>query len=242
MAPRNKEIELCVTCFLLFLIILGAGIGTYVLLRNKKYHHDRGAVINSTCDMRGAISGVNDRPLNYYYGSGYPVPRGALKLSSERYGYPFYSAKGTIPSTDYFRPYITPLENGSLHYTHSNTQRQASSADVPFYSSSVGTAVVSPGVSSTSAFAPFPQIASPYEKIGLLTSTVTSEIMNFYRRPIAPLQDLWEYTAQDKDGFVIQLKQTGLVEDGDLIENIPGKESSGPWKANIFVKNKWVVS
>ena len=54
-------------------------------------------------------------------------------------------------------------------------------------------------------------------------------LLNLYRRNIAPLQDLFKYTVQDKDGFIIPLKETYL-EDGDTVPEVIGKEVDGPWK------------
>lgn len=107
-----------------------------------------------------------------------------------------------------------------------------------------------PFFGSVNAYSPFPEITSPWEKAGILTSIRPkvqgersgSNILNLYRRPIAPLQDLWEYQVQDKDGFVIKLDtpRGGYLEDGDIVHHIIGKEELGPWRANIFVQNKYV--
>lgn len=100
-----------------------------------------------------------------------------------------------------------------------------------------------PFVSSVDAFAPFPEINTPWEKIGIVKALKLENgtIMNLYRRPIAPLQDLFEYMVQDKNGFVIPLKNNKYLEDGDVINHIQGYESVGPWKCNIFVRNKWIM-
>ena len=62
--------------------------------------------------------------------------------------------------------------------------------------------------------------------------------MNAYRRPIAPQQDLFEYTAQDRDGFIIRLNTNALLEDGDVIPTITGK--GGPWTLRSYIDNKFV--
>jgi hypothetical protein len=95
-------------------------------------------------------------------------------------------------------------------------------------------------VGSADSFSPAPEVRTQWEKVGLLTSVRHEKdaIMNLFRRPIAPLQDLWEYNAQDKNGFVIKLKQTNFLEDGDVVQHVIGKE--GPWRVHIFSDNKWV--
>src|SRR5690606_30840211 len=98
-----------------------------------------------------------------------------------------------------------------------------------------------PFIGSSSSFAPFPEVQTAWEKSGMIQTVDESEntIMNLYRRGIAPLQDLWQYTVQDKDGFIVPLKQSYL-EDGDIIDSVPGRESLGPWKVNIYNNNKWI--
>ena len=89
---------------------------------------------------------------------------------------------------------------------------------------------------------PFQPVDTQWELAGLLTP-VNKEydaILNLYRRPIAPLQDLWEYSAQDKNGFVIPLKEIRYLDDGDHIPHILGKERIGPWKVHLTVKNQWI--
>lgn len=122
-----------------------------------------------------------------------------------------------IVSHDFFKPYG---RNESLH-------------DIPFFT-------------SASAFAPFPRVNSEWEKIGILTPLDHNEkehrdqILNLYRRPIAPLQDLWQYSVQDAKGFVIPLKTTGYLENGDIIGKITGKPDVEKWKAHIYINNQFV--
>jgi hypothetical protein len=98
-----------------------------------------------------------------------------------------------------------------------------------------------PAVGSVDAYAPFPGVNTPWEKAGILTSTHhKNEILNLFRRPIAPGQNLWEYQVQDKNGFIIKLEQTRYLEDGDEIHHVIGKHGLGPWKAHIFVQNRYV--
>ncbi len=170
------------------------------------------------------------QPLNV------PVPQRSLKMSSEKYKYPFYYQKKPLSPYDYFRPY-GPNQN--------EMQSEIIYADTPFYKRDPQTYTGSgaiPFISSVSSYAPFPEVYTPWEKTGMVQTEDAKDesIMNLYRRPIAPLQDLFEYSVQDKDGFVIPLQNINFLEDGDTIKSIPGKEAKGPWKVNIYVNNKWV--
>lgn len=103
-----------------------------------------------------------------------------------------------------------------------------------------------PFFGSADAYSPFPVVDTPWEKMGILTlahgsggeSSGGGPILNLYRRPIAPLQDLWDYSVQDKDGFVIPIHHRGYLENGDVVHHIPGKP--GTWKVHNFVNNKWI--
>ena len=118
-----------------------------------------------------------------------------------------------VASTDFFKPFGPNF-----------LQRQS----VPFFS-------------SVNSWAPIPEVPGPYEKVGMLiqegTNGSDSKMLNLYAKAIAPLQDLFEYQAQDKDGFVLPLKEKYL-EDGDVVSNVPGKP--GIWKVNLFNQNKYV--
>ena len=173
------------------------------------------------------------RPLNI------PVPQGSLKLSSEKYRYPFYYQKKPLSPYDYFRPYGP---------NSPEMQSEIVVSDTPFYKRGLfpGSPTVTSGtvpfISSVSSFAPFPEVQTAWEKIGMLQTedAKDSTILNLFRRPIAPLQDLFEYSIQDKNGFIIPLKNMNFLKDGDTIATVPGKEALGSWKVNIYVKNKWV--
>ena len=189
---------------------------------------------------------------------GVPVQQGALKLSNETTGYPFYSSaikrggyEGQNPSYpfhyqkkplgpyDFFKPYgpNQPSMQSEIVY-----------ADTPFYNRPEEIyAGINPGVGSipfigsVDSFAPFPEVISSWEKSGIIQTVDpdSTEIMNAYRKPISPLRDLFEYSVQDKNGFVVPLKETYL-EDGDIIRNVPGREALGKWKYRDFVKNKYI--
>jgi hypothetical protein len=78
----------------------------------------------------------------------------------------------------------------------------------------------------------------PWEKIGVVASRESREIMNLLRRPLIPSQDMWEYKVQDKHGFEIPLKGTDYISNGDIIHHIFGKE--GEWKVLSEADNAWI--
>ena len=167
---------------------------------------------------------------------GVPVPRGTLKKTSEKYGYPFYKVSRPLKPYDYFKPFGP----------NQNVNQDANYVDTPFYDRGMYTGGYAangsiPFIGSVDAFAPFPEVLSDWEKTGMLTTKDPTKggLLNLYRRPIAPLQDLFKYTVQDKDGFIIPLKEHYL-EDGDTVPEVLGKEADGPWNANIFTQNKYV--
>jgi len=177
--------------------------------------------------------------LGPYPGMGVPVPvpRGSLKKTNENYGYPFYKVSRPLKPYDYFKPFGP----------NQNVNQEANYADTPFYDRPGS--IYSPGfagrdipfISSVNAFAPLPEVQSSYEKRGILQTLDENDtnILNVYAKPIAPLQDLYRYSVQDKDGFIVPLEETYL-EDGDVIRSVPGKEGLGKWKYRDFVKDKYV--
>lgn len=76
-------------------------------------------------------------------------------------------------------------------------------------------------------------------KLGILTRGAPGKdgILDLFIRPIFPGQDLYEYYVRDKNDFVIKLKETRWLENGDVINHIPGKE--GAWKVNVFTNYVW---
>lgn len=100
-----------------------------------------------------------------------------------------------------------------------------------------------PFISSVNAYSPYPAVESCWEKIGILTSSLSSSdpnsernILNLYRRPIAPVQNLWAYQVQDAAGFVIPLPDRE-IRNGDTV-TVPGKQ--GVWTAKTFNKDKYI--
>lgn len=181
---------------------------------------------------------------------GIPVPMGSLKQTNERYNPDMFRyppgtntvggapslplgsdfppiGRGSNPSSDYFRPYGPNSPN--------------SFGNLPFYG-------------NVDAYAPFQEIVSPWEKAGILVSMRKgssseckgeeckrhgeNELLNLFRRGIAPVQDVWEYMVQDKDGFVIKLENRRYINDGDVVDHVIGK--GGPYRAHMFVQNKYI--
>jgi len=198
---------------------------------SPKYHYNANQQAYAYDSTDGPATG---RMMNV------PVQAGALKMSNEKWDYPFYYQKQPLAPYDYFKPYGP---------NQSSMQQGLGFADTPFYKRfNEGQALGYTGsggipfISSVSSYAPFPEVTTPWEKIGMIQAINHNDglIMNLYRRPIAPLQDLFEYMVQDKNGFMIPLRHKQLLENGDIIPAIQGFESLGPWKCNIYVDNKWV--
>ncbi|HMP28097.1 MAG TPA: hypothetical protein PKD85_00770 [Saprospiraceae bacterium] len=212
-------------------------------------------------DVAGGKDGLYGTPRNFLDSltidnGSVPVPMGALKMTSEKYNKDMFrfnplatgtiatplAGSGTIRDNFTIAPLSGPGSNqnrvtlpGSLLPTQTNPY---SSNFFRPYGPNVPVEPV-PFFGSVNAYAPFPSIENPWEKAGILTSVGGDQILNLYRRPIAPLQDLWEYQVQDKDGFVIKLN-VKYLEDGDLVPFVVGKNGMGPWKTHIFVQNKYV--
>ncbi len=87
----------------------------------------------------------------------------------------------------------------------------------------------------------FDLIGSKWQKTGILTSSNPSKkaILNLFKRPIAPMQDLWEYQIQDKNGFMIKLNEKYL-ENGDVVQHVTGKNGMGPWIVHDYEQNKYI--
>ncbi|HSA76290.1 MAG TPA: hypothetical protein VLE02_01975 [Nitrosarchaeum sp.] len=83
----------------------------------------------------------------------------------------------------------------------------------------------------------FGKIFGDSGKNNIKLSNDKTKLMNLYIRIIAPGQNLYQYKAQDKDGFMIPIQST-YVEDGDIIKDIPGKP--GKWIFHSYPRNKYV--
>lgn len=157
-------------------------------------------------------------PIEQVAEPGHPVLR--YQRESSLYGHPAVYG-------DAIRPILRgvgPVPRGALKYT-SDALRGS------YYS----------GIGSVNADAPFREISTSWERIGILKTVDLTEdsILNLYRRAISPRNDLYEYRVKDKDGFIIDLDQTYL-ENEDVIDSLPGKESMGAWDVSIDVDNKWI--
>jgi hypothetical protein len=172
---------------------------------------------------------------------GVPVPANSLKYSNEAYNPDIFRyapphVQMQAPQQPIIENKIVPLIEPGTNFPY-----QVKPSSAPFfkpYGPNMPIVDV-PFVGSVNAYAPFPEVQSSWEKVGILTSKENA-ILNLYRRAIAPAQNLWEYQVQDKNGFVISLRNVKYVEDGDLIEQIPGKAGMGPWKVHDFVQDKYI--
>lgn len=192
------------------------------------------------------------KPLNV------PVPQGSLKMTSEKWKYPFYASSRPLEPYDYFKPYgpnqkemQTSLGGGYAddpYYTKFfNSRGSFPNQNLPFRDNSglynldyTGTGGV-PFIGSVNAYAPFAEINTQWEKSGILTriaeESKNNEILNLYVQPIAPINDIFKYMVQDKDGFMIPLKET-FLENGDVVDHIPGK--SGKWLVHVYINDKYI--
>jgi hypothetical protein len=252
--------------------------------------------------LRQELGGSETTDQGFYKGKtakpqvmGVPIPQGSLKISNERYKYPFYKAyidgdsMVAIPPQDALKfahgnvnaysphtnfdgnqgisspnPYTPvngnerPLYRGGATYDYTYKQlkdrahapggfdkpsRPNTSFDyMKPYGPNPNIESNIPFFGSVSSFAPFPEVLSDWEKVGLLSPVETGKdgIMNLYRSPVAPLQDLWKYSVQDKSGFIIPLDPITYLQNGDIVPSIVGKANVGPWKVSMFVNNKYI--
>ena len=85
-------------------------------------------------------------------------------------------------------------------------------------------------------FGPAPPVNTSWVKLGILVNE--NKILDLYGREIAPAQELYQYQVKDKNGFFIPLNQNWYLEDGDIINNIPGKP--GRWRIVNEKRYVWV--
>lgn len=92
-----------------------------------------------------------------------------------------------------------------------------------------------------------PLVEVTWEKVGLLISTNDEgdkTILDLYQRTVSHLMDAYEYAIEDKNGFIIPIKNGSngfyyYLEDGDIIDEVLGYENSGKFKVNLF--NRGIV-
>lgn len=223
-------IVIIILCFLVFFVVIASLTKKEDEVAKKKKVKKPKKVKKSRKSQPVPQVRVEHVPYRPYIGTG-PVPAGSLKQTNDEYNYPFMYQNRPNPSYDYFKPYgpNNPQMQGEIKVTTST--------------GGIGGGIGGGMIGSSNAFAPFPEVQSRWEKIGILTTVneQNDNVLNLYRRPIAPLQEIFEYSSQDKDGFITPLRYKRYLEDGDIIDSIIGKESKGRWKANIFVNDKWVM-
>lgn len=204
--------------------------------RNDQYPQQIGS--GGSCGSIGSTKSCYE-----YYGNENSNPEGVRE--DYRYGRSGYASGGWPFETSKsgFRDYNTynapsykqyPNIFGNTSWTYNMAVHRPSGRAIPFYSS-----VKNRGLHRGAPLISRNEVATGWEKAGLCISKdeTNSHLLNLYRRPIVPLQDLWQYSVQDKNGFIIPLTQTYL-EDGDLVSDIKGKP--GLWKVNIYYKDKYV--
>ena len=170
-----------------------------------------------------------------------PVPSGMLKDTNDRYR----NTVGVAPTPQYPPP---PFGYPSQYVPYPQPQyppyypTQQYPYPQPYnpYPSSPFPVAPSAWFSSVNPGAPFVPIDPAWQRAGILTRVDQpnhSELLNLYRRPIAPLQEVWEYAAQDKNLFWLSLAAQRYLNDGDIVENVIGK--GGPWRVHLMAGNKW---
>ncbi len=176
------------------------------------------------------------------------VPRGALKATSEKYNkynirsasypgnlqypdqssYPeeFYydNINPSLPKDKFYDKYVTPALLDQPQFYMPPTANM---------------------ISSVNRYVPLKEVNTPYETIGRLRSNDENnhKILRLRRRPIAPLQDLYEYDVYDaKNKLHIPLRGvSGYLVDGDVIPASTLKsEGNADWTAEIDKENKYV--
>lgn len=74
-----------------------------------------------------------------------------------------------------------------------------------------------------------------WQKVGVLTSD--DKTMNLLARPSTYNEDVWQYRAEDRDGFIIDLGEMQALRSGQVIPPIPGKASAGSWTVSIYPRD-----
>lgn len=200
-------------------------------------------------------------PIPGYIGN--PVPAGALKDTNINYNRRI--AYGQMPgsfvtSVDKYLPTVWTGGIDSLNIALPGASVRAPGASIAATNgidrwgvSPLGTV---PPIGGTIGGTPLPNpyggaflpnpIGNPvspggWEKVGIVqTKSGNGIIMNLYQRPIAPAQDLYEYQVEDRDGFIIPLREKRFLSDGDTINSIRGKENEGAWRVDIFENEKYI--
>lgn len=206
----------------MILILLVIGVAVYVMLlwRDKSKHCK---VSNEEYNIvpQGSLKETNEETYRgpWYHRDVPPVITTGLYDNS----FPYYR---DIPplntSDDYFHPY-------RCNHSH---------IDPPFGELKGG------WYGNVSAYAPFQEIDTPWEKIGMLLPITNPDnlILTLFRRAIAPRQDVFQYIVQDKDGNIIPLNGINYIVNKDIVpaEKVVGYENKGDFIAKTFVDNKFI--
>jgi cell division protein FtsI/penicillin-binding protein 2 len=78
-----------------------------------------------------------------------------------------------------------------------------------------------------------------WQKVGVLTTD--DKTMNLLARPSTYNEDIWQYRAEDKDGFIIELGESQAYRTNDVIPSIPGKASAGAWTVRIYSRDTYYL-
>jgi hypothetical protein len=78
-----------------------------------------------------------------------------------------------------------------------------------------------------------------WQKVGVLTTD--DKTMNLLARPSTYNEDIWQYRAEDKDGFIIELGESQAYRTNDVIPSIPGKTSAGSWTVRIYSRDTYYL-
>lgn len=209
----------------------------------------------------GIRNGMYDGPIAYSVRGAGVVPSESLKYTASNYEHTGYTVPivgpGANPDTYNYNKLNQPLINGEpvQDFYRGANEIPYNSEDFfpsestlfnslgyrgPYSSPYLGLEFL--GSVDANAVG-FKAIDTKWEKIGLLTTTNENDdsILNLYQRDIAPYRDLYEYAAQDKNGFILPLnKNITYLEEGDIVDHVVGKDTEGPWKAHLFYRNKYI--
>lgn len=227
------------------LLLVGAavGIALWIITRPKPQHSPHKNVENS--------------PLEKIYDKVTKTPLPDLAVARRpRAARKILETPPTPPPTFYTQdhydgPMGVPVPEGVLRDYASAGGLRADLRSYPNYPYPL-TGGGGPGVISSSQFVgstyfgPAPPVDTTWVKLGILVNDVSAntgrpkdqKILDLYGREIAPAQELYQYQVKDKNGFFIPLNQNWYLEDGDVINNIPGKP--GRWRIVNEKRYVWV--
>ncbi len=72
-----------------------------------------------------------------------------------------------------------------------------------------------------------------FQKVGILTSSTSPEILGLYARPFDYDRDIWIYEIEDEKGNIIPFRESSYwIEDKAELTEVIGKQ--GSWKLNLY--------